>query len=65
MLCPSFFILPYLLCFFLSLQLAEILDSVVIELAKLPRYLIPCYFEAIMSTIYTLLKTRAINLMDE
>ena len=59
-------ILSFFFCSFSSpLQLATVLDPLFNELSRIPRYLIPCYFEAIVSFIYSMLKKKAIDLMGE
>jgi glycogen debranching enzyme len=45
-------------------KLAELLECLFSELSKIPRYLIPCYFEATVSHLHSLLRTRAVNLMS-
>ena len=52
------------LCVCVGIQLADLLDSVFSELSKVPRYLIPCYFEAVLSLLHSLLKTRSVCLMS-
>lgn len=43
--------------------LGDILSKVFAQLSKLPRYLNPCYFEAIISAVYGLLTESAISKM--
>ena len=49
----------------LSLQLADVLSVVFGHLCVLPRYLIPCYFEALVSLIHQLLTQAAIRKMSK
>ena len=53
--------LPLSLCH----QLGDVLSVVFGELSKLPRYLIPCYFEAVISLIYNMLTQSAVNKMGK
>lgn len=44
-------------------MLGDVLSAVFSRLSKLPRYLNPCYFEAIISTVYELLTQSAVTKM--
>ena len=46
-------------------RLGDLLGTVFTRLAKLPRYLNPCYFEAIVSTLHKLLTQSAIAKMGK
>jgi hypothetical protein len=51
--------------FVLFPQLGDILSVVFSELSKLPRYLIPCYFEAIISLVHDRLVQSAVTKMGK
>lgn len=44
-------------------QLGDVLSAVFEELSQLPRYLIPCYFEAVVTLVHGLLTSSAIAQM--
>ena len=44
-------------------QLGDVLSAVCEELSQLPRYLIPCYFEAVVTLVHGLLTSSAIAQM--
>ena len=50
---------------FHSPQLGDVLSVVFNELSKLPRYLIPCYFEAIISLVHDKLVQSAVTKMGK
>ncbi len=45
--------------------LGEILADIFSRLAKLPRYLNPCYFEVIVSTVHEMLTQAAVSKMGK
>ena len=45
-------------------QLGDVLSTVFGELSNLPRYLIPCYFEAVISLLHGLLTSAAVKQME-
>ena len=49
----------------LIFQLGDVLSVVFGELSKLPRYLIPCYFEAVNSVVYNYLVQSAVTKMGK
>ena len=48
-----------------SVQLADVLSVVMDSLSELPRYLIPCYFEAIISLVHSQLLHSAVSKMGQ
>ena len=45
-------------------QLGNVLSTVFGELSNLPRYLIPCYFEAMISLVHSLLTSATVKGME-
>ena len=46
-------------------QLGEWFENVFSHLAKIPRYLVPCYFDAVVTGAFVVLRQHAFSLMSE